>query len=60
MPEPVSDHITTTPNADAPYDATSPSAAEPWKKMDATSGPADLHSGRVTGEFESSPPWQQV
>lgn len=60
MAEPVSDHVVSTPEPGPRYDATSPSAAAPWKKMDATSGPADIHDGHVTGEFQDSPPWRQV
>lgn len=62
MPEPVSDHIVTTPNADATYSAVdSDRSAEPWHKLSANSGKADLHTGQVTDAgFEDSPPWRQV
>jgi hypothetical protein len=62
MPEPVSDHITTTPNADAPYSAVdSDRSTEPWRKLTMNSGKADIHDGHITAAgFEDSPPWRQV
>jgi hypothetical protein len=63
MPQPVSPKITSTPAAPGmPYDARDGDAnTSPWRKLDGNAGPADIHSGRVTGEFEDSHEvWRQT
>jgi hypothetical protein len=61
MAEPVSDHVVSTPEPGPRYDAgDSSDSAAPWHKLTSNSGPADLHTGRVHGDFEDSPPWRQV
>ncbi len=56
-----SDRIISTPaNTGQPYDATSTAPMDAWKSMDPNSGPADIHTGRVTGDFADGAPWGQV
>lgn len=53
--------ITSTPGVPGqPWDATSDSAAGPWKSVDANSGPASFESGQATGDFESDSDWSQT
>ena len=61
MAQPVSANITSTPSQPGqPYDAASDSAVGSWVPVDDNSGPADIHSGRVNGDFPSGDRWQQV
>ena len=32
----------------------------PWAKLEENAGPADIHTGHVTGDFADSAPWRQV
>jgi hypothetical protein len=54
--------VTSTPEVPGqPWDATSSSAAGPWKSVDANSGPASFESGQATGDFESGEGgWEQT
>jgi hypothetical protein len=61
MPQPNSPNIVSTPSHPGqPYDAEDQGAVGKWDKLDADGGPADIHDGRVTGDFPDSPPWRQV
>jgi len=43
-----------------PYDSTTDAPVDAWVTVDDNSGPADLHTGRVQGDFPDSGRWQQV
>lgn len=61
MPQPVSPDITSTPAA--PYQNYDPADNGPcgkWAKLEDNAGPADIHTGRVKGDFPSDGVWKQV
>ena len=59
MAQPVSANITSTPSHQCqPYDYGG--GCDAWVTVDDNSGPADIHSGRVQGDFASDDRWQQV
>jgi hypothetical protein len=62
MPQPVPAEVTSTPSQPGqPYDARdNDDRTPPWVKLEQNAGPADIHTGRVTGEFADSGPWRQV
>jgi hypothetical protein len=62
MPQPVSAKITSTPSHEGqPYDAVDSDAhTQPWVKLESNAGPANINSGRVSGDFADSAPWMQV
>lgn len=61
MAQPATPPIVTTPShTGQPYDATQNGACGRWDKLETNGGPADIHSGNVTGEFPDSAPWKQV
>jgi hypothetical protein len=62
MAQPVSAHIVSTPSSQGqPYDPVdSDDNTSPWVKLEGNAGPADIHSGRVHGEFPDSGVWKQV
>jgi hypothetical protein len=60
MAQPVSAPIISTPSVPGqPYD---PAEGETpgWTKLDDNAGPANINTGRVTGEFADSGVWKQV
>lgn len=62
MPQPVSPPITSTPSVPGqPYSPVdNDDRTPPWVKLEGNAGPADIHTGHVTGEFPDSGVWQQV
>jgi hypothetical protein len=62
MPQPVPPRVTSTPSQPGqPYDARdNDDRTPPWVKLEANAGPADIHTGRVTGTFADADPWRQV
>lgn len=62
MPQPVPPKVTSTPSQPGqPYDAADDrDSTRPWVKLEENAGPADIHTGRVTGGFTDDPPWRQV
>lgn len=60
MPQPVPSEVTSTPAVPGmPYDPVEDSL-RPWRKLEENAGPADIHTGRVTGSFADDAPWRQV
>lgn len=60
MPQPVSSPITSTPSVPAqPYDPVAEDTA-PWVKLERNAGPANISTGRVTGEFPDDGQWRQT
>jgi hypothetical protein len=62
MPQPVSSPITSTPSVPGqPYDPVDDDdRTPPWVKLEDHAGPANINTGRVSGEFPDSGPWRQV
>jgi hypothetical protein len=59
--QPNSPNIVSTPaQSYQPYDADGDGGTAPWVKLEENGGPADIHTGRVSGEFADSAPWVQV
>jgi len=60
MPQPVPPEVTSPPSQPGqPYDPCADSTA-PFRKLEDNAGPADIHTGRVTGGFADDAPWRQV
>jgi len=58
-----SDRIVSPPAVPGqPYDVTSAVNTDPWRKLDANAGAADLNTGRSSGDhWENNPgPWKQT
>jgi hypothetical protein len=62
MAQPVSAHVISTPAFPGqPYNPVdNDDTTSPWVKLEQNAGPADIHSGRVSGEFPDSGVWEQV
>lgn len=60
MSQPNSPNIVSTPaQSYQPYDADG-APTPPFVKLEQNAGPANINTGRVTGEFPDSAPWDQV